>query len=100
MFHGPFRATRPRHPLARLAMSALGVIAVLLFVALGMFALAALAIGGALLLLVNALRSTPRPRAHAGAAASPAPPPPDVIEGEFKIVSGAPAQRDPSTAPH
>lgn len=98
MFHSLFRATRPRHPLARLAMSALGVIAVLLFLALGMFALVALAIGGALLLLVNALRSPPRPHPQTSAAATP-PPQPDVIEGEFKVVSSAPVQRDPSSAP-
>ena len=99
MFHSLFRATRPRHPLARLAMSALGVIAVLLFLALGMFAMVALAIGGALLLLVNALRLPLRPHPQTSAAATPAPPPPDVIEGEFKVVSGAPVQRDPSSAP-
>jgi hypothetical protein len=96
MLHGLFRATRMRHPLARLGVSMLTVIAVLLFVALGVFALAALAIGGALLVLVNAVR--PRARTHAGAAASPRPAPPDVIEGEFKVVSGAPAPRDPSLA--
>lgn len=97
MIHGLFRAARSRHPLARLAMGALGVIVVLLFVTVGVFALAALVIGGALLLLVNALRSTPRPRASAGAAAAPAAAP-DVIEGEFKIVAATPTSRDPSTA--
>ena len=96
MFHGLFRATRTHHPLARLAASVLTVIAVLLFLALGVFALAALAIGGTLLVLVNAVRS--RACAHAGTAASPQPATPDVIEGEFKVVSGAPAQRDPSLA--
>ncbi len=100
MVHGLFRAARSRHPLARLAMGVLGVIVVLLFVTVGMFALAALVIGGALLLLVNALRSTPRPRASAGPGAAAPPAAPDVIEGEFKVVSVTPAQRDPSTASH
>lgn len=99
MVHGLFRAARSRHPLARLAMGVLGVLVVLLFVTVGVFALAALVIGGAVLLLVNALRSTPRPRAAAGPGAA-APPAADVIEGEFKVVSATPAQRDPSTASH
>lgn len=100
MVHGLFRAARSRHPLARLAMGVLGVLVVLLFVTVGVFALAALVIGGALLLLVNALRSTSRPRASTDPGATAPPTAPDVIEGEFKVVSATPAPRDPATASH
>ena len=83
MFQASFRAFRPRHPLARLFMGALGILAALLLVALGTFVLAALVIGGALFVLVNAFRSarTARPRSG-NAAATPA----GVIEGEFTVV--------------
>ncbi len=99
MIHGLFRAARSRHPLARLGLGVLGVIVVLLFVTVGVFALAVLVIGGALLVLVNAVRSTPRSRASAGVAPAAAPTPPDVIEGEFKVVSATPAPHDPQAAP-
>lgn len=100
MIHGLFRAARSRHPLARLAIGILGVVAVVLFVTVGMFALAALLIVGALLVLVNALRSGPRSAASAGAASTSTAASPDVIEGEFKIVPTAPTQRAPRTASH
>ena len=97
MIHGLFRAARSRHPLARIAMVVLGVIVALLFLTIGVFALAALVIGGALLMLVNALRSTPRPYRAAGPDAAAPPSSPDVIEGEFKVVSATPAPSNPST---
>lgn len=83
MFFHAFRIRRPRHPLARLLGGVLGLVAVLMLVALGLFAFAALAIGGVLFLLVNALRARSAP-AHtpAGGAAAPA----GVIEGEFTVV--------------
>lgn len=85
MFHGAFHLFRPRrHPLARLISGVLGVLAVLTLVALGMFAAAALLIGGVLFLLVNALRGA-RPRA----ASATATPPPGIIEGEFTVVDAA-----------
>lgn len=87
MFHGPFRALRPRHPLARLLAGVLSIVAVLALVALGTFVLAALVVGGALLLLVNAFRNARRPRAAAAPAGAP-PPPPGIIEGEFTVVDG------------
>ncbi|GAA0716840.1 hypothetical protein [Dokdonella soli] len=98
MFYGPFRAFRPRHPLARLLSGVLGIIAVLALIAVGMFALAALAIGGGLLLLVNAFRSARPPAASSNAQTAPAPP--GVIEGEFTVIQGAASTRDPSTAAH
>jgi hypothetical protein len=85
MFHGLFRVSRPRHPLARVLAGVLSVVAVLALVALGAFVLAALVVGGALLMLVNAFRAARRPRAD---AAAPKPAPAGVIEGEFTVVSG------------
>lgn len=92
-FYGPFRAFRPRHPVARFVAGVLGAIAVLLLIALGMFAIAALAIGGGLFLLINALRSPQRPTAAAGAAQR-TPPLPGVIEGEFTVVPLPARERD------
>lgn len=88
-FYGPFRAFRPRHPVARFVAGVLGAIAVLLLIALGMFAIAALAIGGGLFLLINALRSPQRPTATAQRT-----PPPGVIEGEFTVVPVPVRERD------
>ena len=83
MFHARFRTVRPRHPLARLLLGVVGAVVALVLVAIGFFAVAALAVGGALLLLVRAL--SPQPRA----AARPASPmPAGVIEGEFSVVDG------------
>ena len=84
MFRGPFRIVFPRHPLARLLAGVIGAVAVLLLVALSMFALAALAIGGGVLLLVNAFRNANAPTAAAAAVHTP--PPAGVIEGEFSVV--------------
>ncbi len=97
MVHALFRAARSRHPLARLAMGVLGIVVVALFVTVGVFALAALAVGGALLLLVNAMRAPRRPPAAAGPGTATQSTPPGVIEGEFKVVSEPPAARNPST---
>ena len=95
MFHGHFHAFRPRHPLARLVSGVIGVVVVLALIALGTFAIAALAIGGVVLLLVNALRS--KQRGPVPTAANPASPPsPGVIEGEFTVVHGAPTTRGTS----
>ena len=94
-----FRAARSRNPLARLALGALGLIVIALFVTVGVFALAALVVGGGLLLLVNALRAAPRQAASADSASVAQPAPPDVIEGEFKVVSAMPTARDPQSRP-
>ena len=82
MFHARIRTFRPRHPLARLLVGVVGAAVALVLVAIGVFAVAALAVGGALLLLAKSLR---RPQ-----AASPSTPaaPAGVIEGEFSVVSG------------
>lgn len=83
MFRASFRAFRPRHPLARVLMGALGIIAAVLLVALGTFVLAALVVGGTLLVLVNAFRSARAARPRSGQAPTT---PPGVIEGEFTVV--------------
>jgi hypothetical protein len=83
MFHARIRTFRPRHPLARLLLGLVGVAVALVLVAIGFFAVVALAIGGALLLLAKSLRPQPR---DPGQPASPAPT--GVIEGEYSIVDG------------
>lgn len=87
MFHASFRTFRPRHPLARLLSGVVGLIAVLLLVTVGMFAFAALVVGGALFMLVNAFRSSRTQRANPAPAPSRTPPPAGVIEGDFTVVS-------------
>lgn len=76
---------RPRHPLVRLLAGVLALLALAAIVALGVFALAALVIGGLLWWGVNAVRrafTTPR---------TPAPAPaPGVIDGEFTVIHARP----------
>jgi hypothetical protein len=90
MFQARFRAFKPRHPLARLLAAIVGVLAVAALITLGLFALVALAIGGALFMLVNALRAPARPHAAASAAGRTAAP--GVIEGEFSVVQDSAAR--------
>lgn len=89
-----FRTFRPRHPLARLLVGVLGAIAVLALVALSLFAVAAIAIGSGLFLLINSLRSTPRPTTASGTARG-TPAKPGVIEGEYTVVQ-ADSAREPA----
>ena len=81
--------SRARHPLVRLLALVAGGAVLLVVLAFGFFAAVALAIGGAVFVLLNALRTPQRPAPRAPAAA---PAPPGVIEGEFKVVR--------ETAPH
>lgn len=74
--------SRARHPLVRLLAFVVGVAVLLVVLAFGFFAAVALAIGGAVFVLLNALR-TPQ-RAPNAAPAQPAPA--GVIEGEFKVL--------------
>jgi hypothetical protein len=74
----------PRHPLARLAAAVIGAIVLVAVLALGMFAFAALVVGGAIVLLVKAL-TRPSPNVAARPTARPATAG-GVIEGEFKVV--------------
>jgi hypothetical protein len=82
--------SRAQHPLVRLLALVVGAAVLLVVLAFGFFAAVALAIGGAVVVLINALR-TPQ-RATPGAAPA-AQTPPGVIEGEFKIVRETPAHR-------
>lgn len=95
MLHGPLHGFRPRHPLARLLAAAFGVVAALALLAVGLFAFAALAVGGGVLLLVNVMRRARHaPRAPAGAPPAATA---GIIEGEFTVVPPAGA-RDTSSA--
>ena len=101
MFYGSFRLFRSRHPAARFAKALIGLVAVFAMIALGMFAVAALAIGGGVFLLLQALRSVAGPARTAPGQTSPgqtpqpqpATAPPGVIEGEFTVVPAAPVRR-------
>lgn len=92
--HGLFHALRPRHPLVRLLAGVVGAAALLLLIALGVFAMVAIAVGGLVFMLVHALRSPQRPVAAAAPNASA--PQPGVIDGEFTVVSGTDRTREPS----
>jgi hypothetical protein len=82
--------SRARHPLVRLLALAVGAVVLLVVLAFGFFAAVAIAIGGALVVLFNALRSAPQ---RASPAAPTAQAPAGVIEGEFKVVRDTPAHR-------
>ena len=80
--------SRARHPLVRLLAFVIGIAVLLVVLAFGFFAAVALAIGGVVFVLLNAVRTPQRP-----ANAPPAQPAPaGVIEGEFKIVRETPAR--------
>jgi hypothetical protein len=81
MFHYCLHVFRPRHPLARLLYGVIGVAVALALIAIGTFAIAALAVGGLVFWLISALRTTGHPP-----ATSPANTPSGAIEGEFTIV--------------
>lgn len=76
---------RPRHPLLRLLLAALGAVALVGILMLGFFALIAFAVIGTIVALTRALA-----RSHLAATAAPQPHPaadhPRVIEGEFVVV--------------
>lgn len=84
MFHAPFR---PRNPLARLIGGILGILAVAGVLALGVFALAALVIGGGLLWLLTTLRHAARKTTAPRSAPAPAP---GIIDGEFTVIRARP----------
>ena len=78
--------SRARHPLARLLALVVGAAVLLVVLAFGFFAAVALAIGGAAVVLFNALRTPPQRPQHAPRA------PAGVIEGEFKVVRETPVR--------
>ncbi len=90
MFQARFPPFRAHHPLARVLAAVVAVIAIAAVVALGLFAFVVLAVGGAVFMLVRALRGTPTvsdPGAHAPSAPTQRA---DVIEGEFSVVTRPP----------
>ena len=94
MFYVSSRGLKFRHPLARLLAGVVGLLIALLLVTVGLFAFAALAVGGLIFLLINAFRSpegtrTPRRTAPSQNA------PPGVIEGEFTVVSNDRSRHPP-----
>jgi hypothetical protein len=77
---------RPRNPLARLLLAAVGLVVLAGLLAVGFFALIAFAVIGAIVAVTRALVRT-----HAAAAQGPAPHAagdhPRVIEGEFVVIN-------------
>ncbi len=80
MFHTSLRFARPRHPLARLAVLVIGVLAVGVALMLGAIVLALLLAGGALWFAWRKLRYGMRGSTAPPAATS------SVIDGEFKVL--------------
>lgn len=85
---------RPAHPLLRLLSAAVGLVILAWFFIFGFFALAALAVIGAIVYFVRAVS---RPRA----AATPSPAPSasvhaPIIEGEFEVIR----RESHNNAPH
>lgn len=77
-----------RHPLSRLLATVIGALALLVLLVFGLFAAAALVVGGAVFLLVKALRAPPQ----AAGRANPTPASEHVIEGEFTVTRDANAR--------
>ena len=77
--------TSARSPLARLVVGVLTVLAIAAVFALGVFALAAMVVGGALLWLYRTVRGPARKPADGTAT----PTPPGIIDGEFTVVSAS-----------
>lgn len=73
---------RPRHPLLRLLLGALGALLLVGILVLGFFALVAFAFIGGIVALVRALNRA----SAAGAQTRPSVNDPHVIEGEFSVV--------------
>jgi len=77
---------RPRHPLLRFLLGALGAVLLVGILVLGFFALVAFAFIGGIVALVHAVtRATARVDAPASASD------PRVIEGEFSVIRNDPA---------
>ena len=70
---------RPRHPITRVLIGALGLVLLAGVLALGFFALLAFAVIGAIVAIVRAF-------ARAGAPRAAAPRPPNVIDGDFVVL--------------
>jgi hypothetical protein len=76
---------RPRHPLLRLALAAIGAVLLLGILVFGFFALLAFAFIGSIVAIIRAVT-----RSHGGAAAAARPAAssdPRVIEGDYVVLS-------------
>lgn len=93
MLQAHFLTFKPRNPLLRVLAGVLAILAIGAFLALGVFALGVLVIGGVLFMLVNALRGKTT-ATTAGAARKPVEPAPGIIEGEFSVVSENSSERN------
>ncbi|MEO8011247.1 MAG: hypothetical protein ABI650_06340 [Dokdonella sp.] len=77
---------RPRNPLVRLIGGIVAILAVAAVLALGVFALAALVVGGGLLWLYSTVRGSLRKPSVAPVTAPPA----GIIDGEFTVIPNRP----------
>jgi heme A synthase len=77
---------RPRHPLLRVLLAAVGAVALVGILTLGFFALLAFAFIGTIVALTRALTRSHASVATAAAQPRPAADQPRVIEGEFIVV--------------
>lgn len=87
MFRWSFHP-RAHHPLSRLLATVIGALALLVLLVFGLFAAGALIVGGAVFLLIKALRAPPQ----ATHRANPTPASEHVIEGEFTVTRDAHAR--------
>lgn len=83
MFHRVLLSP-PRHPLARMLAGVVGALALLALIAFGVFALAALVVGGMIFMMINALRG---PGSRRPSAAPHRAHDADIIEGQFTVIS-------------
>lgn len=78
---------QPRNPLARVLTAVVGALALLALIAFGVFALAALVVGGMVFMVINALRGPATRRSAPGPFEAQRQQDPDILEGEFTVIS-------------
>ena len=93
MFRWSFRS---RRPLARLLATVAGLIALLVLLTFGLFAAAALVVGGAVVVLAKALRASAGSAPRGAASTRPAATSERVIEGEFRVTRESQARHQPA----
>lgn len=87
---------QPRNPLARVFTAIVGALALLALIAFGVFALAALVVGGIVFMVINALRAPVTRRRAPDPFAAQRQQDPDIIEGEFTVIE---SERNPDPQP-
>lgn len=78
--------TQPRNPLTRALTAVVGALALLALIAFGVFALAALVVGGMIFMVINALRGPKASRRTPDPFAARRQQDPNIIEGEFTVI--------------